>query len=144
MDETATNYANLQQARNADQAAAPAASAKAAVAKMSAITATLFILVALGIDGLQVLLISIPYAGVVLNLIVSIFAWMIFFVWLKSLGISGSIKKDKDLQRLIFLASAFGFELLPILDSLPGWTAFALGTVIIEYSGEILEKKNDK
>ncbi|OGF58359.1 hypothetical protein A3B05_00535 [Candidatus Giovannonibacteria bacterium RIFCSPLOWO2_01_FULL_43_160] len=143
MDETNTmdnqNYAGLQQDRNADAQDEPIASSGATAVRMSAITATLLILMALGIDGLQVFL-NFIVIGVVLNWIIDIFTWLLFFVWLKSLGISGSIKKDKDLKRLIFLASAFGFELLPILNSFPGWTAFALGTVIIEYGGEILEK----
>jgi len=95
------NYAGLQQDRNADAQDEPIASSGATAVRMSAITATLLILMALGIDGLQVFL-NFIVIGVVLNWIIDIFTWLLFFVWLKSLGISGSIKKDKDLKRLNF------------------------------------------
>ena len=97
----------------------------------------LLILVALGIDGLQAFL-DLIIIGVVLNWIIDIFAWLLFFIWLKMLGIS--MADGKGTSALIFLGLAFGFELLPILNALPGWTAFAVGVVVNEFGSKVFEK----
>lgn len=130
----ATNYANLQQARAAEAGAqnepAPTASVGAAT-RMSAVTATLLILVALGIDGVQAFL-NFIIIGIVVNWIVSIVAWFIFYMWLKNLGIS--MNEAGGARVLISLGAAFGLELLPLINFLPGWTAFAILTVIFEFA----------
>ena len=145
MDETNAmdnqNYAGLQQDRNADQPNDPVYSkdysAAASKAKIGALTGLLLILVALGIDGLQAFL-DLIIIGVVLNWIIDIFAWLLFFIWLKMLGIS--MADGKGTRALIFLGLAFGFELLPILNALPGWTAFAVGVVVNEFGSKVFEK----
>ena len=144
MADIATNYANLQQARladgqvraaDSDNGQPPAATAQAA--RMSAITAMFLILVALGIDGIQAFL-NFIIIGVVVNWIIGIFAWLLFFVWLHSLGITMS--EAKGMRTLLFLGLAFGFEVLPILKTLPRWTAFALWAVINEFGSAALQK----
>lgn len=135
----ATNYANLQQARVAEMQNEPPYYAATRAARMGAATATLLILVALGIDGIQAFL-NFIVIGVVVNWIVSIVAWLLFYVWLKNLGISRSIAPDSERKILMFLGLAFGFEILPILNTLPGWTAFAIGAVINEFGSRVFEK----
>lgn len=139
MADTATNYANLQQARLADAKNGSQYYAAARAAKMGGMTATLLILVALGFDGIQAFL-DLIIIGVVLNWIVGIIAWLTFFIWLKSLGMSGGIKKDSEFKMLIFLGAVFGFELLPLINALPGWTAFAVGVVVNEFGSRVFEK----
>lgn len=135
----ATNYANLQQARTADMQNEPQYYAAARGARIGAATATLLVLIALGIDGVQAFL-NFIVIGVVVNWIIDIFAWLLFFVWLKNLGISGNIARDSERRILMFLGLAFGFEILPILNTLPGWTAFAIGVVVNEFGSRVFEK----
>ncbi len=131
MAETATNYANLQRARNADQTAAPETPAKTSAHKISALNAVLLILVALAIDGVQIFL-DLIIIGVVLNWIIDVFALLLFYVWLKMLGIS--MYESKGFKTLLALIGALGVELLPLINALPGWTVFAVLTVIFEFS----------
>ena len=105
--------------------------------RIGVLNATLLILVALGIDGVQAFL-NLIVIGVVLNWLIDIFAWLMFFVWLHLLGISMS--EAKGMRTLIFLGAAFGFEFLPLINTLPGWTAFAIGAVVNEYGSAALEK----
>lgn len=135
----ATNYANLQQARAADSQTEPPYYAAARAARMGAATATLLILVALGIDGIQAFL-NFIIIGIVVNWIIDIFAWLLFFVWLKNLGISGGIARDSEHRLLMFLGLAFGFEILPILNTLPGWTVFAIGVAVNEFGSRVFER----
>lgn len=141
MDEatTAENYAGLQQARldsarrarNEDaQSAAPAMAAPAAAKRLSVPNAFLLVFVALLIDGLQLFLTFI-IIGVVVNWIIDVFALLLFYVWLKMLGMS--MYESRGFKKLLALIGAMGVEILPLVNSLPAWTAFAVLTIAFEY-----------
>ncbi|QQG42705.1 MAG: hypothetical protein HYW15_00560 [Candidatus Giovannonibacteria bacterium] len=135
MAETATNYADLQQARNESmQNTAPAKAATTEAAKLSVPNAVLLVLTALLIDGLQLFL-TLIIIGVVVNWIIDVFALLLFYVWLKMLGMS--MYESKGFKTLLSLIGAMGIEILPLVNSLPGWTAFAALTVIFEFSGHM-------
>ncbi|OGF63948.1 hypothetical protein A2661_02200 [Candidatus Giovannonibacteria bacterium RIFCSPHIGHO2_01_FULL_45_24] len=132
---TAENYAGLQEARNAD--AAPeqgAVKTGAREAKLSVPNAVLLVLVALLIDGLQLFL-NLIIIGVVVNWIIDVFALLLFYVWLKMLGMS--MYESRGFKTLLSLIGAMGVEIMPLVNSLPGWTAFATLTVIFEFSGRM-------
>ena len=99
---TAENYAGLQEARNAD--AAPeqgAVKTGAREAKLSVPNAVLLVLVALLIDGLQLFL-NLIIIGVVVNWIIDVFALLLFYVWLKMLGMS--MYESRGFKTLLSLA----------------------------------------
>ncbi|KKT40898.1 MAG: hypothetical protein UW28_C0017G0002 [Parcubacteria group bacterium GW2011_GWA2_44_13] len=105
--------------------------------RISPIMALFFIMVALLIDGVQAFL-NLIIIGIVLNWIVDIFTWLLFYIWLKMLGISMS--EAKGMRTMIFLGLACGFEFIPLVNALPGWTAFAIGAVVNEYGTTSLSK----
>ena len=98
---------------------------------MSGVTAVMFILVALIFDGIQMFL-TLIIIGVVLNWIIDVFALLTFYVWMKNMGMS--MYESRGMRTLLSLLGALGVELLPLVNSLPGWTAFAALTVIFEFS----------
>lgn len=129
---TAENYAGLQQARNADAAREnPAAAAPAKTGNLSVPNAVLLVLVAMLIDGLQLFL-NFIIIGVVVNWIIDVFALLLFYVWLKMLGMN--MYESKGFKTLLALIGAMGVEILPLVNSLPAWTAFAALTVVFEFA----------
>lgn len=105
--------------------------------RISGVAGVLMVIIALLIDGLQAFL-SLIVIGIVVNLIIDVFVWLVFYIWLKSLGISMS--EAKGLRTLFFLGLAFGFEFVPLLNVLPGWTAFAIGAILNERASVALDK----
>ena len=88
--------------------------------KIDNITAVLMIGVALLIDSIQLVL-TIFGIGLFINWLISILAWLTFFLWFVLNGVS-FMKKPK----LFFTLSGGGLvETIPILplSALPGWTA---------------------
>lgn len=81
---------------------------------LSNITISLMVIVALFFDLLQWLL-----GWIFMGWSVSIFAWLTFYIWFKTKGIS--FMKPK---RLAAFGGSFIIELIPVLgDILPTWTA---------------------
>ncbi len=104
--------------------------------RINMVNAIFLILVALIIDGVQIFL-DFIIIGLVVNYIIDIYAWLIFFVWLKLLGIS--MFNAKGTRTMIFLGVALGIELIPFINALPGWTVFAVLTVINDRSQGLLK-----
>ena len=79
-------------------------------------TLVMMVVVALVFDIVQMIL-DFLGAGVILDTILSILAWVVFFFWFRIHGVKFSGK----------MANAFGtgflIELIPILNFLPAWTA---------------------
>lgn len=98
--------------------------------KMSGTTAIFLILTALLIDGLQGFL-NLIIIGVVLNWIIDIFAALLFYVWLKSLGMP--MIGGRGVMGTIFQTAGISIEIFPILNSFPGWTTFAVAKVASEF-----------
>lgn len=74
--------------------------------------------VALLFDGIQALFLLIPLLGWILSSLLSIFAWLTFYLWssIKGWGLSDSAK-----QFLVQWAIPF-VEVIPVLNALPTWT----------------------
>lgn len=85
--------------------------------KISKGAAVIMVCVAIFIDIAQFLLNFIPGPGWIIIWIVNAIVWSTFYIWFRSKGVNFSgTKKSRN------LATAFVFELIPILDALPGWT----------------------
>lgn len=88
--------------------------------KLSKVDCAMLLAFAIAIDSLGALL-TMLVVGLVANRIVGILAFLTLFLWLKIKGI-GSVS----------VLIAFFFELIPLVDALPFWTA-AITRVIIKY-----------
>lgn len=92
------------------------------------------ILVALLFDGIQVFL-TLIIIGAVLNWIVSLFAMMTFYVWLKLLGVS--YWEGNGTRKLLSFMGAGFIEMVPIFNAIPAWTLFAILIIIFEYIEQV-------
>jgi hypothetical protein len=82
-----------------------------------------FMLVVAGFyDLIQFLISFIPILGQVISMLISVFAFLTFYLWFKTYGMNFMTPK-----RALTMGGGFLVELIPILDMLPAWTA----TVII-------------
>jgi len=120
--------------------------------RISPVEGMLMVLAALTFDGGQFLFNLIPVLGIVISIIIDIFAWGTFFLWLKMKGISfgfsakwGKTRRsgggESMLKNPLFIITcAFGIELIPILNALPAWTLAIVVTVLIEYAAYALAK----
>lgn len=93
--------------------------------RISNIKWILMVAVAVVIDGLQFLLNFIPILGWFFVSLISVFAWLTFFVWFKFNGISFLEGK----RAILKFASLFGvsiIEIFPLLNDLPAWTAYTV------------------
>lgn len=113
------------------------AASPATASRIGVFTGVCMILFALGVDGIQAFL-NLIIIGVVLNWIINIPVGLTFWVWFHLLGISMS--EAKGMRTLIFLGMAFGFEFMPLINTLPGWTALAVGAMVNEYGSSALER----
>ncbi len=92
--------------------------------KLTTLTAGLMITVAVIFDIIQALLDLLHFIPLVGNIfaiistsLLSVFAWLTFYLWMKIKGIDFASPK-----RSLSLGGGFIFELIPILNALPGWT----------------------
>ena len=90
--------------------------------RISPMMAIFMVIIALLIDGTQFLL-GLLVIGLVLNWIVSFFAWLTYYIWLKILGISMS--DAKGMKIMLSLGNMF-----------PAWAAFAILTIMFEYAAQ--------
>lgn len=85
---------------------------------------------AVTIDILQGFL-ALMIIGLVLNTIIGIFAWIIFFVWSKILGVNFL---DRGGQKAIVYFGGGVLEFIPLLNILPAWTlTIVLTTLIVQW-----------
>ena len=86
--------------------------------------------VALTIDGVQFLLNFIPFIGWIFVSLISIFAWLTFYLWFKLNGIP-FLRGKAALLRITSILSVGGIiEIIPILNDLPAWT-FAVAVMLV-------------
>lgn len=104
--------------------------------KISNTTFGLMIVVAVFVDLIQLLLNLIPVIGWIIIWGVNILAWMTFYVWFKTKGVSLS----KPTRILGFLGSFF-IELIPIINVLPASTLMVVLTVSSSRAEELAAKK---
>lgn len=98
--------------------------------------------VALLFDGLQAaanLLHGIPLVGnlsaIAITGLISVWAWLTFYVWFKLNGISFVSPK-----RALALNGGFLLEIIPVLNALPAWTAAVVIIFLSTRAEELLEK----
>src|SRR3989344_1028705 len=86
----------------------------------------LMLSVAIFFDVLQAILLLIPFLGWILSSLISIFAWLTFYVWtsIKGWGLSDTLKQIVVNWVLPLM------EIVPILNTLPTWTL----KVVLSYS----------
>ena len=89
-------------------------------------TFVLMLSVAIFFDTLQAIFLLIPFLGWIFSSLISIFAWLTFYVWtsIKGWGLSDTLK-----QIIVNWALPF-IEIIPILNTLPTWTL----KVVLSYS----------
>lgn len=104
------------------------------VNKIETVTAILMILVALTIDGLQVVL-DFIIIGVVFNPIITAASYLIFFLWF-SLGCGIKFRGKK----LTGVATTLIIELIPFLSSLPGITFGVVITILTNWAETTAQK----
>ncbi len=95
--------------------------------KIDNITATLMISTAVLVDGIQAFLTMI-FIGPFVNWLISIFAWMTFFLWFMLKG----IKFTNNPKKLFTLAGGSLLEAIPIIASFPIWTLTISTTIFME------------
>lgn len=80
--------------------------------------AALMVIAAVFVDALKLGADFIPFIGWMISPLISLFAWLSFYVWTSILGwgLSDSVKKIVVMWVIPF------FALIPILNALPDWT----------------------
>ena len=91
--------------------------------ELSSATTYLMVSVALIIDGLQFLINLIPLVGQVISFFITIFAYMLFWLWFRINGINLFETKRAMKSIVTFLA-----EMIPFIDMLPAWTYLVVTT----------------
>ena len=111
--------------------------------KISVVQAVLLIAIALLFDGAQLIIelltglsVFLLPLGIAVGWVVDIWAWLTFFLWLHSIGLSmikkgGLGESGLGKEPFVIIATAFGIEFIPIINALPVWTA-AIVTLIIK------------
>lgn len=110
--------------------------------KISVMTAAFMIGVALLFDGAQAasealfgLSMFLMPLGIMSGMVIDIIAWLTFLVWLYSRRLhmmkrGGAAGILKGQEPFVIIAAAFGIEIIPVINALPGWSA-AIATIII-------------
>ena len=98
--------------------------------KISNIEWGLMIGVALLFDGVQFFL-DVVLIGLIVNRLISIWAWLTFYLWLK-------IKGVKNFRG--WLAIGGIAEIIPVIAALPFWTGMIIVIMIKNKTKEILPK----
>lgn len=102
--------------------------------KIGVVEGALMIGVALLVDAAQALA-TLLLIGVVLNTVIGIIAWLIFFVWFKMKGVSFGFptrggKGGLVRNPLMLIAGAGAVEFIPFINNLPAW-ALAVGIAVV-------------
>jgi len=90
-------------------------------------TAFLMIFVALIYDLFQLIINLIPIAGQILSFVITIFAFLTFYLWFKIYGRSFVSPK-----RAMAMGAGVIIEIIPIISILPGWTVAVILLIGIE------------
>jgi len=93
--------------------------------KIDNITTTLMIGTAVLVDGTQFLL-TIVFIGPFVNWLISIFAWMTFFLWFIIKG----VKFTSNPKRVFTFMGGSLIEVIPVIATLPAWTLTITITIL--------------
>ncbi len=94
---------------------------------MGSSTMFLMLFVAILYDFAQLIVNFVPLAGQILSFIITIFAFLTFFLWFKFYGRSFTSPK-----RALAMGAGVVIEIIPILSVLPGWTVSVIFLIGIE------------
>lgn len=108
--------------------------------RISSLSGIFLISTSLTLDAVQALL-NLFGIGVIINRIITPFAWMGFFTWFNQLGIKFSKGAGKNLGTSI---TGFIIEMIPLLDLLPGWTVATLMLIRRSRQEDKAKFKKDK
>ncbi len=103
--------------------------------KIDNITATMMISTAILVDGIQAFL-TLIFIGPFVNWLISIFAWMTFFLWFALKG----IKFTNNPKRVFTFMGGSLLEIIPGIATLPAWTATITITILTIKSEEKVKK----
>ena len=103
--------------------------------RINAVTAGFMITVALLYDGVQFALVWIGI-GFLVNWLISVCAWLTFFFWFKSKGVSYAKPKN-----VLTAGVALLLEIIPVLNALPALTLSVLALIVITKSEDTLLAK---
>lgn len=95
--------------------------------EISNITMVLMVATAVAYDIVQFLFNFIPFIGWIISWVIFIFAFMTFYVWFKIYG-----RNFMTPKRAVAMGAGVIIEMIPILNSLPGWTIAVLFLIGIE------------
>lgn len=129
MDDNALSISDYFRRKNQEKLQADVSKIEKKIEKRNRAHTSTFILmlsVAIIFDIVQGGLVAIPFVGWILSSLISIFAWLTFYVWtsIKGWGLSDTVK-----QAIVTWAIPF-VEIIPILNVLPAWTL----KVVLSYS----------
>lgn len=106
--------------------------------RVGSATAAFLLSVASFFDVVQALLNAV-FIGVVVNVLIDVIAWLTFYLWLKLLGVG---LLDPGIKKAATLWGGMLFELVPLLNTLPVWTAsMALVVAIVKMEDRAHNKK---
>lgn len=100
----------------------------------------LLLATAISLDLIQALL-SLLVVGVVLNGVVSLFAWLSYYLWYKVLDI-GFL--DVGVRKILTFMGGGLLEMIPIVNTLPSWTISVILIIFIVAREDALYNKERK
>lgn len=103
--------------------------------KIDNITAAMMISTAILVDGIQILL-TIIFIGPFVNWLISIFAFMTFFLWFMLKG----VKFTSNPKRVFTFMGGSLMEVIPGIATLPAWTATIVITLLTIKTEEKVKK----
>jgi len=95
--------------------------------EITKITMGLMVVVALFYDIVQIGLSTLPLAGWIISPLVSVFAFLTFYVWFKTYG-----RNFMTPKRALAMGGGAIIEMIPILNILPAWTMAVLFLIGLE------------
>lgn len=100
----------------------------------------LMIAVAATVDGIQFLLNFIPFVGWIFTALISIFAWLTFFVWFKFNGV-GFLEGKAAVLKFSLIFGVSILEIIPVLNDLPAWIAYIVLMILIVRAEDVMYNK---
>lgn len=91
------------------------------------VTFMMMVTVSLTFDIILGIISLIPYVGWIINALISVVAFMTFYMWFRTKGI-----KFTSPRKMMALPAGFLFELIPYLNILPGWTVAVFMTTAVD------------
>jgi hypothetical protein len=106
--------------------------------RIGATQASMMFAIALGVDFIQGLL-TTGFIGIGVNTFISIFAWLMFWLWFRLNDVG--FLDGKLILKSVTMWGAGLIEMVPLINNLPAWTvAIAVMLFIVKTEDEIYNK----